>query len=210
MWVDASVWCSRCALHRGFLRDACLLSGFIPILVGQFAPAWPESLGSAARPTRSWTKFPRLRKQVKEQSKKAGRHGAKNSTLVNDEMASGQLAVGGEGIILTLANPIAAGSDGTVQRHAKVSAAADFAWLPMPIFSCWSTAVAGGRGGNSLNDKRLGAQTSIRKAGINILVGVTAVTSPYTIQAIGDSDTLASAVSSPRSAVCMIRSTRLE
>ena len=52
-----------------------------------------------------------------------------------------------------------------------------------------------GAEGIAINGNRLGVQTSVRKAGSNILVGVTAVTSPYTIQAIGDRDTLASAVS---------------
>lgn len=38
----------------------------------------------------------------------------------------------------------------------------------------------------AINGNRLGAQTSIRKAGGHILIGMTAIQSPYTIEAIGD------------------------
>ena len=48
----------------------------------------------------------------------------------------------------------------------------------------------------SINGNRLGAQTSIRKAGGNILIGVNAIESPYTIEAIGDKNTLAEAMGS--------------
>ena len=47
----------------------------------------------------------------------------------------------------------------------------------------------------AVNGYRLGVQTSIRTAGQTILIGVNSIESPYTIQAIGDKNTLAHAVS---------------
>lgn len=46
----------------------------------------------------------------------------------------------------------------------------------------------------AINGNRLGAQTSIRKAGGHILIGMTAIQSPYTIEAIGDKSALAEAM----------------
>ena len=47
----------------------------------------------------------------------------------------------------------------------------------------------------SINDERLGAQTSIRTAGGTILIGLNAVESPYRIKAIGNRHELAQSVS---------------
>ena len=46
----------------------------------------------------------------------------------------------------------------------------------------------------AINGNRLGTQTSIRKAGGHILIGMTAIQSPYTIEAIGDKSALAEAM----------------
>lgn len=157
-----------------------------------------QSLASELRETRGqadtlMNEVNDLRNQVTERSKKLGGTG-EDSTLVNDEMVNGLVAVEGPGISLTLADPIAAGSDGaSTPRESsgmqiRVVTDAD---LRLLVRLLWQA----GAEGIAINGNRLGVQTSVRKAGSNILVGVTAVTSPYTIQAIGDRDTLASAVS---------------
>ncbi|MCB5675910.1 DUF881 domain-containing protein, partial [Bifidobacterium breve] len=48
----------------------------------------------------------------------------------------------------------------------------------------------------SIKGNRLGELTYIRKAGGHILIGVNAIASPYTIEAIGDKNTLAAAMGS--------------
>ena len=48
--------------------------------------------------------------------------------------------------------------------------------------------------GIAINGIRLGLQSSIRLAGNNILIGTTPITSPYTIEAIGDARELSAAV----------------
>ena len=50
----------------------------------------------------------------------------------------------------------------------------------------------------AINGNRLGAQTSIRKAGGHILIGMTAIQSPYTFEAIGDKSALAEAMGEKR------------
>ena len=75
-----------------------------------------QSLASELRETRGqadtlMNEVNNLRNQVTERSKKLGGTG-EDSTLVNDEMVNGLVAVEGPGISLTLADPIAAGSDG--------------------------------------------------------------------------------------------------
>ncbi|NMM96143.1 hypothetical protein G1C98_0879 [Bifidobacterium sp. DSM 109960] len=134
-----------------------------------------------------------LHKQVDEQSKKVVQDGS-NSTLMKDEMASGQLAVRGEGIILTVADPIAAAneSNGATPREnsgnrLRVVTDGDLQQLVSVLWRAGAEAI-------SINDERLGAQTSIRTAGNTILIGLNAVESPYRIRAIGNRHELAQSV----------------
>lgn len=134
-----------------------------------------------------------LRKQVDEQAKKAARSGS-GSTLLKDEMASGQLAVRGEGIVLTVANPIAAANEnnGASPRESsgdrlRVVTDSDLQQLISILWRSGAEAI-------SINDERLGAQTSIRTAGGAILIGLNAVESPYRIKAIGNRYELAHSV----------------
>ena len=135
-----------------------------------------------------------LRKQVDEQAKKVSESGA-GSTLRKDEMASGQLAVKGEGIILTVADPIAATNEnnGAAPREnagsrLRVVTDSDLQQLVSALWRSGAEAI-------SINDERLGAQTSIRTAGGTILIGLNAVESPYRIKAIGNRHELAQSVS---------------
>jgi len=108
----------------------------------------------------------------------------------------GAVAVTGEGITMTLADPIAASQSdqststrvGTTSKI-RVVTDLDLQQLVSLMFQNGAEAV-------SINGNRLGAQTSIRKAGGHILIGVNAIESPYTIEAIGDKNTLAEAMGS--------------
>lgn len=137
-----------------------------------------------------------LRGQVEEQSK---RHAGttRDETQTNDEMTNGMLPVTGEGITMTLADPIATGDkangstprEGAGTERIRVITDADLQQLVSLLWSNGAEAIA-------INGKRLGVQTSIRTAGTSILVGVAAVESPYKIEAIGDKDRLSKAMGS--------------
>ena len=126
-----------------------------------------------------------LRSQVDEQSKKIS-GSVKSDTLIQDEMVNGATVVEGEGITMTLADPIAASQSdqssstrvGT-STNIRVITDLDLQQLVSLMFQNGAEAIA-------INGNRLGAQTSIRKAGGHILIGMTAIQSPYTIEAIGD------------------------
>lgn len=134
-----------------------------------------------------------LRSKVDAQSKKIS-GSVKSDTLLQDEMLNGTVAVEGEGITMTLADPIAASqSDQTSSSRVGTSTSIrvvtdlDLQQLVSLMFQNGAEAIA-------INGNRLGAQTSIRKAGGHILIGMTAIQSPYTIEAIGDKNALAEAM----------------
>ena len=95
---------------------------------------------------------------------------------------------------MTLADPIAASQSdqssstrvGT-STNIRVITDLDLQQLVSLMFQNGAEAIA-------INGNRLGAQTSIRKAGGHILIGMTAIQSPYTIEAIGDKSALAEAM----------------
>ena len=130
-----------------------------------------------------------LRSEVDQQSK-ALSGTVKSSTLLQDEMINGQTSVEGEGIILTIADPIAANQTGTdsASNHIRVVTDRDLQTLVSLLFQNGAEAIA-------INGNRIGVQTSIRTAGGHILIGTTAVQSPYAIEAIGDKDGLSDAMS---------------
>jgi len=134
-----------------------------------------------------------LRVKVENQSKKLA-NTTKNDTLTYDEMATGTIPVTGPGIMLTIANPLAANSDttsGSLPRESssniRVVTDGDLQVFIQILWQAGAEAI-------SINGYRLGVQTSVRTAGQTILVGVNQVQSPYKIQAIGDASALASAV----------------
>ena len=132
-----------------------------------------------------------LRGQIDEITRDMADYG-QNDTLIQDELSSGMLPVEGEGITLTLADPIAVdgtladpiAADGALPRESsggqiRVVTDADLQQLVSLLWQSGAEAMA-------VNGYRLGVQTSIRTAGQTILIGVNSIESPYTIQAIGD------------------------
>ena len=118
-----------------------------------------------------------------------------NQAIQDDEMVNGVLPVRGEGITLTIANPISVGgdsADSSLPREngsqVRVVTDSDLQVLVSLLWQSGAEAIA-------INGYRLGVQTSIRTAGTTILIGVNSVQSPYRIEAIGNSSVLANAVS---------------
>ncbi|TCD54797.1 DUF881 domain-containing protein [Alloscardovia theropitheci] len=111
--------------------------------------------------------------------------------LQNTNITTAQSAVVGDGLVVTLTDSVSANdsspqgrvTDG--QNNTKVTDNQ----LQYIISLLW----AGGAEAISVNDLRLGPQTSVRAAGDTILIGVTGIQSPYTIQAIGDASQMESA-----------------
>ncbi|RSX53808.1 hypothetical protein D2E25_0114 [Bifidobacterium goeldii] len=194
-----SIWATRVIVFI-----ICVGVGFYGCLFIQSLHSDPrkivrQSLASELRETKAQAEsitqdVTSLRAQIDAESKKLGAT-TDNPTLITDEMTNGALAVEGEGITLTIADPIAANGDsaGSSAREnsssqIRVVTDADLRLLVRLLWQSGAEAIA-------INGNRLGVQTSVRKAGSNILVGVTPVTSPYTIEAIGNSTQLAQSVS---------------
>lgn len=132
-----------------------------------------------------------LRTQVEKQSKSALPSQVEQEVQQND-MVAGSTAVEGEGIILTIADPMVTNSDaqdGSLPREKSTNRlrAVTDTDLQLLVSLMWQS----GAEAVSINDNRLGVQTSIRTAGNSILVGTTPVSSPYKIQAIGNKRELA-------------------
>lgn len=132
-----------------------------------------------------------LRSQVDEQSRNLA-NVYQSETQTQDDMANGVLPVEGEGITLTLANPIAADESTSGASSGEQIRVVTDADLQQWVSLLWQS----GAEAISINGYRLGVQTSIRTAGQTILIGVNSIESPYVIEAIGDRGALASAVSS--------------
>ncbi|HAK72027.1 DUF881 domain-containing protein [Bifidobacterium sp. UBA6881] len=134
-----------------------------------------------------------LRAQVEDESKSVS-NWSLNQTVRDDEMVNGVLPVQGEGITLTIANPISVSgdnADSSLPREngsqIRVVTDSDLQVLVSLLWQSGAEAIA-------INGYRLGVQTSIRTAGTTILIGVNSVQSPYKIEAIGNSGALAKAV----------------
>ena len=132
-----------------------------------------------------------LRRQVDEQSKSATKSPIEQ-VVEENEAAAGATPVEGEGIVMTIADPVAASSDaaqGSLPRDGasdrlRVVTDADLQLLVCLLWRAGAEAI-------SINGNCLGVETSIRTAGNSILVGTTPIESPYRIQAIGDRNALA-------------------
>ena len=135
-----------------------------------------------------------LQADVSRRSKDLGIDGGDGVTF-DDEMVNGMLAVTGEGITLTLADPLSSsvdGADGALPREnagttIRIVTDADLQSFVMLLWQSGAEAIA-------VNGYRIGVRTSIRTAGQTIMIGVNPVQSPYRIEAIGDRNTLAKAV----------------
>ncbi|ETY71594.1 DUF881 domain-containing protein [Bifidobacterium moukalabense] len=131
-----------------------------------------------------------LRSQIESESKTVSNWSLSQTTR-DDEMVNGVLPVRGEGITLTIANPMSVKGDGTDEKSGnqiRVVTDSDLQTLVSLLWQAGAEAI-------SINGNRLGVQTSIRTAGSTILIGVTSVQSPYKIEAIGNRNVLAAAVS---------------
>ncbi|MFR0557437.1 DUF881 domain-containing protein [Pseudoscardovia radai] len=128
-----------------------------------------------------------LRKQVDELSKSS-------STTVkipdSQNILNGTVEVTGPGIVITLRNPslLEESSGGASGTDSTLSGMRDVADTDIQLFvdRLWAT----GAEAISVNGQRLGPETSIRAAGGKILIGVVAIQSPYTIEAIGNADAM--------------------
>ncbi|MCH4208565.1 MAG: DUF881 domain-containing protein [Bifidobacterium sp.] len=135
-----------------------------------------------------------LHSQVDEQSKKLGTFGD-DQTKIEDDLVNGASNISGEGITLTLADPIAAntgsgsGSNPREGQGARIRVITDTD-LQQLVSLMWRS----GAEAIAINGHRLGVRTSIRLAGQTILVGIDQIESPYRIQAIGSANTLAQAL----------------
>lgn len=116
-----------------------------------------------------------------------------DSTLTQDEMTNGALAVKGSGIVVTLADPVASGTaNGNGPRennanHIRVVTDSDLQNIVNLLWKAGAEAI-------SVNGYRLGVSTSVRTAGQTILIGVNQVASPYKIEAIGNQKNLSQAM----------------
>lgn len=116
-----------------------------------------------------------------------------DSTLTQDEMANGALAVKGPGIVVTLADPVASrtangnGPRENSTNHIRVVTDSDLQNIVNLLWRAGAEAI-------SINGYRLGVSTSVRTAGQTILIGVNQVASPYKIEAIGNHKNLSQAM----------------
>lgn len=116
--------------------------------------------------------------------------GDASHTLAQDNAAIGLTRVHGEGIVVTIANPLSvsdASAKGTSADQLRVVTDTDLQQIVSVLWEAGAEAIA-------VNGHRLGAQTAIREAGGLILVGLDSVESPYRIEAIGERGALAHAL----------------
>ncbi|MFC0266034.1 DUF881 domain-containing protein [Alloscardovia macacae] len=121
---------------------------------------------------------------------------------------TGQTAVRGDGVTVTLMNPMDASNQATQGRvtEGQSKGRVTDAQLQLVVALLW----AGGAEAISVNDQRLGPQTAIRAAGDTILVGVSGVQSPYVVRAIGDASDLQAEVQAEGNTARMFRSQNID
>ncbi|MBT1181222.1 DUF881 domain-containing protein [Bifidobacterium sp. CP2] len=213
IYLDANLGTHRqSSLSRWLTRIICFVVcigvGFLGCLFVQQLHTDPrrqvrESLASELETSQAnvstlTDQVSKLRGSIERQSKRLDVTES-SETVLNDEMASGQVAVKGVGIVLTVANPLAAANDGstgslpreTAGDHMRVVTDLDLQQLVSLLWQAGAEAIA-------VNGHRLGVQTSIRTAGGTILIGLDATESPYRIEAIGNRARLAASVGERR------------
>lgn len=117
------------------------------------------------------------------------------SKIRDSYILTAQSAVRGSGITMTLTNPSTddSATKGRVtdgQSNALVSDA-QLQYILSLLWQAGAEAI-------SINDVRIGPQTAVRSAGGTMLVGITAVQTPYVIRAIGNAQIMQNAVDSSR------------
>ncbi|MFT8355889.1 MAG: DUF881 domain-containing protein [Bifidobacterium aquikefiri] len=137
-------------------------------------------------------KIAKLRSQMDSLSAQVGGD-AVNPTADRDNLLNGFTKVEGEGISISLANPIAAtdsaGSNDSDNDNIRVITDVDLQQFVSKLWAAGAEAI-------SINGYRVGVQTSVRTAGTTILVGLNSIQSPYMITAIGDTNVLQTDMSS--------------
>ncbi|WP_445343087.1 DUF881 domain-containing protein [Bifidobacterium sp. ESL0819] len=107
-----------------------------------------------------------------------------NRTQTADDLTNATSKVQGQGIVITLANPIASKDARDNADQIKLITDQDLQWFLSKLWSAGAEAIA-------INGNRIGTQTSVRTAGQTILVGTASIEAPYKIEAIGDQGALA-------------------
>lgn len=120
----------------------------------------------------------KLRGDIDSLSAKAGAT-EENAVQVSDDLTNGSSQVSGEGVVLTLANPISSKESQDRGGQIKLITDQDLQWFLSKLWSAGAEAI-------SINGNRIGTQTSVRTAGQTILVGTASIQAPYKIEAIGD------------------------
>lgn len=107
-------------------------------------------------------------------------------------LQNGTQAVEGPGIVITLAVP-GGGTTPGFSPHSSGSSPGSGGDMPVSdtdLQSLVNALWASGAEAMSVNGERIGSTTSIRTAGSSILVGLQALSAPYTIEAIGNQSDL--------------------
>ena len=110
--------------------------------------------------------------------------------LTRAELAAGELAAHGPGITVTLREPVAPSASPTAGRAGTVPIGQTNILTDRDIRSVVNELWHAGAEAVAVNGIRLTATSAIRFAGQAILVDFQAITSPYTISAIGNPDQL--------------------
>lgn len=147
--------------------------------------------GLVKRSTELQTEVQQLRKQIDNLS--SGTSEAVKAPS-SDGIANGTSVIEGPGITVTIADPALPDDSTNGSTGSRVSTTSGRKVTDTDIQLFVDRLWAMGAEGISVNDERLGPETSIRSAGGTILIGVTAIQSPYTIEAIGNADSLVQGV----------------
>lgn len=112
-----------------------------------------------------------------------------------DNFSDALTAVAGRGLKIVITNPFTGDGNrsGTKDNRIKTSGnkqALTDEQLQIIVSRLWAYQAEA----ISINGNRLGPQSSIRLAGSTLLIGTTSISSPYTIEAIGDANTLRAAI----------------
>lgn len=108
-----------------------------------------------------------------------------------EQQAAGQVAVHGPGLTVTLREPAAAKPSATDGRGGSIPIAATNILTDRDVRSVVNELWADGAEAIAVNGIRLTPTSAIRFAGEAVLVDFQPINSPYTIEAIGDADALA-------------------
>lgn len=132
--------------------------------------------------------------KVREYELNIAKDSSSLKTIMNSldelKLESGRIPVVGRGVTVTLNDSKKATSTGGVEQSAFLVHAEDILSIINELFSAGAEAI-------SINDQRLIATSSVRCAGSIVNVNGNKIAAPFVITAIGDPDTLESALVFP-------------